>query len=391
MRNLSIFFLSHLLLLSIVGKGQTTYPLWNGIQSGEYNVGFKVIEYLDDSRKMNSPEDDIDNKNPNRFFPIQIAIWYPTSKKWSIDSSLKFKDYFDLTAQKNDFKKLSEEQRNNSMEIIFNFAEYGAKRALNSDEKKQLEREATAALLNPPSINQKFPVILAGHDGGVWKMSTLSEYLASHGYIVISTGPISETFRILREDPQIALNRRIRTFEIVRGMLDEFEFIDDKRIGLLGLNFDGMSTILYQMKNQQADVVVNIDGWDGKNNGYEYVTESIYYKPEKFHTSFLEFQQHEYPENNSLRLTTQILDSLSNSNRFSVIIQDFGHAYLTGNLIGLPNSSENIKVKHDLWYTLIKEFFDIHLKHDENEYSSFWQKVNDNDLLFKKQQKRKEK
>lgn len=389
MRYLSIKYLLFLILQGTFCYGQNNYPLWKGINAGNYNVGFKVVEFMDDSRTVNSKYDDAGKINPSRFHPIQISIWYPTDEKWESDISLRFKDYFYRTQQKNDFSALSVEEQNQAMDILFNFAKYGLKREINEIEQSVLGNTATAAILNAQPIKQEFPVILAGHDGGVWKMSTLSEYLASHGYVVISTGPLSETSRMFRDDPHIALNRRIRTFEVVRGMLDELEFVDANRIGLLGLNSDGMSTLLYQMKNQEADAVINIDGWDGKNNGNNYVTESIYYKPGNIRVPFLEFQQHEDPPNESLQLNTSIFDSLVNSDRFTLIIQDFGHAYLTGNLIVLPDLPENDIEKHELLYSSIKGFLDTHLKNGKDNFNFFWESLDSTTLLFKKQHKQK--
>ena len=371
------------LLLTLNALGQAEYPLWKGIKPGNHNVGFKIIEFEDYSRTIASNSDKSNNTEPGQFFPIQISIWYPTEEKWDRNGSLKFKDYFYATAKKNTFQKLSGEQREEAMDIFFNFAKYGLGREFSREEKEHIGNAPTAAIRNAKPMNQKFPVLLAGHDGGVWKISTLSEYLASHGYVVVSTGLLSQTSRMFRNNPQIAINRRIRTFEIVRAMLNQFEFMDENQIGLLGLNADGISTLLYQMKNMEAKAIANIDGWDGKNNGSEYINSSIYFNPTNINVPFLEFHQHEQPANESLQLNTSVFDSLTGIDRFSFVLQDFGHAYLTGNLVVVPDLPKKIVQQHEFWYSSIKAFFDAYLKKDENMYENLWNSKSSEPLLLK--------
>ncbi len=268
------------------------------------------------------------------------------------------------------------------MDIFFSYAKYGLSIEFTADEKQEIGSKPTAAMANVREAPGPFPALLAGHDGGVWKMSTLCEYLASHGYAVISTGPLSGSNRLFRQNTQQVINRRIRTFEIVRGMLDDFPNIDQSQIGLLGLNSDGISTLLYQMKNLTADAMVSIDGWEGKNNGYSYSSSSVYYEPANLKIPRMEFQQHESPENESLYVNSTIFDSLTNIDRFSFILNEFGHAYLTGNLFVLPQLDETINQKHYFWYESVKSFFDAYLKDDEDALIELRNSRNKNDSFF---------
>lgn len=169
----------------------TSYPLWNDIESGEYSVGFKVINHWDKSRNRFSKYEKSGELNKARFFPVQISIWYPSVEPWDSAKVIPFKKYFYLTEQKNDFKPPSQERREKTLDILFNFATLGAGLELSKEQLLDIGNTATAAMQDVDAVNKKFPVIIAGHDGGVWKGTTLSEYLASHGYVVISTGPLS--------------------------------------------------------------------------------------------------------------------------------------------------------------------------------------------------------
>ena len=371
--------ISALFLASFISA--QSYPLWKNLNPGPYQVGFKTVDYHDKSRSI--PE----GIGENRFFPIQISIWYPTHEKGTKDRAISFEHYFLKTAQKNDFKELTEEQRTQAMDIFFNYAKYGLSLELTTDERQNICSSPTAAIPHAIEAPGPFPVLLTGHDGGVWKMSTLCEYLASHGYVIISTGPLSGSNQLFRDKTQEVVNRRIRTFEIIRGMLDQFPNVDQSNIGLIGLNADGISTLLYQMKNQTASAIVSIDGWEGKKNGYGYSTSSVYYDLDKIQIPRLEFQQHENPENESLHVNTTLFDSLTHIDRFSFIMKDFGHAYLTGNQFVLPQLDKKALRQHYFWYESIKNFFDAYLKDDEDALAELWNRRNKNDDFFVRNQR----
>ncbi len=353
---LGLFIMSSLSASEFRAQNNDTYPLWNGLEAGSHQVGFKVINYWDESRNRTN------GTGSERFFPIQISVWYPTNISWSTEKAMPFNEYFYLTEQKNDFKALSAEQKDKAMDIFFNFTNYGAKIELTKEDLAEIGNTATAVMRDAKPIKEQFPVIIAGHDGGVWKGTTLNEFLASHGYVVISTGLLSETSSMLSNNPQRALQRRIRTFEVVREMLDDFEFIDNSKIGLLGINADGMAAMLYQMKNAEADVLINIDGWDGKNNGYNYVSSSPYFDTQSFTIPFMEFHQHEETDREPLLLNQTIFQALNTEQKFSYVITDFGHADLTGNTIAVPGLSAKIVERYDFMFNSILGFYNQYLK-----------------------------
>jgi len=362
-------------------QNSSSYPLWNGIEAGPHPVGFQVINYQDESR---TPSDTTSDVN---FFPIQISIWYPADYKWSAEKAMPFKEYFYLTEQKNDFKTLTAEQKEKAMDIFSGFTKFGAKIELSKEQLINIGNTPTAAVKNTEPVKEQFPVIIAGHDGGVWKGTTLNEFLASHGYVVISTGLLSETSRMISRNPQQALQRRIRTFEIFQEKMTDFTFVDDSKTGLLGINADGMTVLLYQMETGVADAVVSIDGWEGKNNGYQYVTENKNYDPEEFRVPFMEFQQHEETDREPLQLNTGIMENLDYSNRFSYVITDFGHAFLTGNTIAVPDLERSVVERYRFMFNSIREFYDGYVKGDIEALNNLLKEKIDGNFLFERNKK----
>ncbi len=210
---ISILILFFLILTPVPASSQsvTSYPLWNDIESGEYSVGFKVINHWDKSRNRFPKNNSSEELNKDRFFPVQISIWYPSVEPWDSVKALPFTEYFYLTEQKNDFNPPSHGRREKALDIFFNFATLGAGLDITKEQLSEIGSTATSVMLDAEAAHGRFPVIIAGHDGGVWKGTTLNEYLASHGYVVISTGNSMHY-----ENPQAALQRRIRPFELVK-------------------------------------------------------------------------------------------------------------------------------------------------------------------------------
>ncbi len=355
-------FLCMLTLAPAAAQQNASYPLWNGIESGAYPVGFKVINHWDTGRNRFPKYDETGILNEERFLPVQISIWYPSDEPWDPARAMPFETYFHLTEQKNDFESLSPERKERAMDIFFGFATRGAGLELTEEQLSTIAKTATAATQDVDASNGPFPVIITGHDGGVWKAAALGEYLASHGYVVISTGPISQTSSLISGKPQVALQRRIQTFERVREMTAQFDFMDASKIGLLAVNSDGMPALLYQMKNGEANALVSIDGWEGKNNGYGYVSASPYFDTDAFRTPYLEFQQHEQTGRESLQLNHAVFEAIGSPSKQSFVLTDFGHAYLTGNLVAVPDLDERVTGKFRFMFGSILAFYNHYLK-----------------------------
>ncbi len=346
---------------------QSTYPLWKGLTPGPYQVGFTTTSYWRHA-SLSPGEDEKEREGDaedSPTLPVQVSIWYPSQADWSQEKALAFVHYFYLTEQKNDLKPLSEERKAGAMDIFKNFSRYGLKRELTPETIEEIRNSPTAAMPGALPADGPFPVLLAGHDGGIWKMSTLCEYLASHGYVIISTGPVSPTYQLLRSDPGKAIRRRMEVYSRLEEVVDTMSFANPDHTGLLGLNFDGLTSLMYQMETGRAGAVASIDGWEGKNNGVAMIR--AHFDFPSFSVPYLEIQQDESPENESLMLNNSVFDSLDSKDAYSLVIRDIGHSYLTGNLVVLPGLPRDIDQKNLFWYNAVRLFFDAHLTGDKEK------------------------
>jgi pimeloyl-ACP methyl ester carboxylesterase len=161
--------------------------LWGRLQPGKYYAGYYDTVVF----KNDEPYQYGDHRSGKPFF---IGIWIPIDQRQR-SSRLKFSDYFDYNPKPGS-KMLIDSMT--SIEKSFLIGEICSNRALLSvmpfgkGEKalyeKILNTETNAYRLNSiPS--KKFPVVIYHHGAGSIPQdnTVMFEYLASHGYVVISS------------------------------------------------------------------------------------------------------------------------------------------------------------------------------------------------------------
>jgi hypothetical protein len=154
-------------------------PLLQGnLNSGPHLVGFQSFISLDESRRYGG-----------KARPILFDIWYPASETDS--ATMHYERYLqvpDVEIHPWFRKRLQDFIRAVVIDDLFHKRE----RSLNKDERsafKMLLSTSTGAHLNAPPLPGPFPVVLyhSGAGGSFEENSILFEYLAGHGYVVVSS------------------------------------------------------------------------------------------------------------------------------------------------------------------------------------------------------------
>jgi Chlorophyllase len=182
-----------LFICSELVNAQSMPEYWSGLQPGKFSVGFKSLCVFDTSRKY----DLLKNKNLGR--PVLINIWYP-AKKSNDTTVLKVKDYFDFPSDENTqvfFLKLKEFQLDYSKlystDQNIRKKDFDGDSSLLENTRNQIfEHYLSAKTLshrNAVASDGKYPFIIYHHGigGTMDENNLLLEYLASNGYIVISS------------------------------------------------------------------------------------------------------------------------------------------------------------------------------------------------------------
>lgn len=145
-----------------------------GLSNGKYRVGLRYYTTSDSTRTY-SRINDYNNQKIAR--PIPISIWYPSSQNIASKEQLKVLDYFEIIKEEEEWEYLPNEQ-------ILNWFYY-----VNTPENKVHLLEKTTAYYKLEFGFEKFPVIVyaPSYQASSIENFALCEYLASHGYIVISS------------------------------------------------------------------------------------------------------------------------------------------------------------------------------------------------------------
>jgi len=183
MKNLIIVLL--LLLISCVLNAQPS-KYWGQLTQGDYKVGYQDTIIFNPSH----PYELNDYKGHKPYF---VNMWFPLTNKTG--NRIKYREY--LT-----FDSISEIQSliDSIQSVQYNaFISWGVTYDLNkwenasfSQEKQYLAKEMLEQKLNVFKTNQfpeiQFPTIIYHHgNGGIsFENSVLFEFLASHGYVIIS-------------------------------------------------------------------------------------------------------------------------------------------------------------------------------------------------------------
>lgn len=344
-----------------VGAFAQPYPQWADLPAGPHAVGFQVFNQYDYGRHF-QPKQDFEGKPSleKTALPIQISMWYPAQANKL--KKMLFAEYLYLDEQKNSFSPLSEAEKKEVGNGIKFLAKFGLELELNEQHIQKILQSPSAAALNAPKQKGPFPVIIVGVDGGPGTHNVLCEYLASLGYVVLLTPSVTHTGTWQAKQPQLALAERIGNLEYLLAFLRSQALADPQRIGVLGSNFDGMSALLFQMKNMQADAVASLDGWEGKAGTQESLFQSPFFDANKMRVPYLTFLQDEKNPPPYLQLSETVLDTLRYAERHYYVLQGMNHACLIGNLGIVPDLPAEKRQAYRFLYTRIGQFFNAYVK-----------------------------
>jgi tetratricopeptide (TPR) repeat protein len=263
-------------------------PLWNELEAGAYSVGFQVIYKYDYSRtwKQKSGIDRQSGFGTNAR-PVRISVWYP-AQKLSVPQKVFYRDYVFYKTANEDFKqadKLLEERDVSSLRHIL----------INSEQVfNQLMTTQMAASFNAAHAKGNFPLVV--YSSGLNDISSsnvvLCEYLASHGYVVVTVPQLATSSEIvnLGINP-IDLETQTRDLEFALGAMHNFPNVDRNKLAVAGHSMGGVAALILQMRNTEVDAVIGLDASYGAKSLTHTLTQSPYYQSEKMQIPFLDMRR----------------------------------------------------------------------------------------------------
>lgn len=346
-------FLSAILLCSYLLFAQDN--IWDKLDKGNYNVGFKVLSLYDSTRTIN------DGKSIR---PVQVSIWYPAQVLNNSQAS-SYKDYFLWSAEELNFS-ISDSLKEKSIEEYKNLL-----LQTGIDEKAFSEWFNTQMLAdkNAIPIPQKFPLVVVaqGNYQSAHHQAFLCEFLASYGYVVVTTPSQTRISGQMTDNSQSveSAEEQVKDLEFAINSLRSFDNIDFNNIGLIGHSFGGRSILLLQMKNENVKCLVSLDGGLGLNTAIEDIMKSPEFDVKKMNVPLL----HVYEDDEEfVKPDFTLINSFNNSERFLIKIDDMHHFYFTsigfvsGTIAGFSPSSEKLADKYRIICDFTRNFLNAVFK-----------------------------
>jgi tetratricopeptide (TPR) repeat protein len=335
---------------------------------GPYSAGFKSFYKYDKTRSFSI---DVNRKTfedgQTIFRPMQICVWYPTLD--NTGSKMKYEDYFLLTLSEIGKIKLTQELKKIAIERYIN--EEGVDRDI-------LNMELNAPMMaisdaNPYDI-KKFPVIVYGPSLGstAFENALLFEFLASHGYIVVSSpsmGPVNREMPVTRE----SLETQARDMEFLLGFMDTFPNADINKIIVAGFSYGGLSNVFMAARNKSVDAWIGLD--PSIHEIYQYFEESAYNDYSNFSLPMLFVNSLGYKDN------LPFYNKLIYSDAYIVDLPELQHTDLASQFIKLYGSDSTKVEGYNTMANYILGFLDGVFKKNY-EYDKMTSIVfNENDII----------
>ncbi|MEO8623971.1 MAG: hypothetical protein ABI625_23030, partial [bacterium] len=178
--------------LCVVSSAKAQTPLlWGSLKTGPHAVGFRLQYKLDHSREYD-PEFVTDTTlfPAHRPRPILIGLWYPAQKTNA--TRMTYRQYLDISPGPGPLASFASRLAPAMRAAVGQETTGHEPNAMTPEESKAFEQllaTKTFAVNKAPAASGKFPVLLyhTGAGGTYEDNSALFEYLASHGYIVVSS------------------------------------------------------------------------------------------------------------------------------------------------------------------------------------------------------------
>lgn len=255
-------FLLRLGLLSLLSLGlgpvlRAAPPVWGGMESGPYVVGYRTLLLRDRSRPAVPLPGVADSPATGRL--VTVHLWYP-AQPGAQSAPMTIGNYVDLLAHNVDARPLDDARRQTARTRFFDSAVgLGGDRAAVTAAFPHLLALGTAAEENAAAAPGKFPLVLFPEFQAAAGNCALAEYLASHGYVVATTG-----MRGLREETWTVSLANFETLvtdvQFMLGAMADIPAADLSQVATIGVGISANAGLALQMRDSRVTVHISLDG-----------------------------------------------------------------------------------------------------------------------------------
>lgn len=236
------------LLIAAAGPAHAVSDFTASLPPGQFDVGLRVIHQYDYSRVYKPAIDYVSGKPPQgeRARPVQTLLWYPAKAG---GKPVTYRDYMATTATAQEFGRPA-----SSADGLIKAM--GRTPATQSEVARTMQARSEA-----PARDGKFPVIVyaPSFTAHAAENVDLCEYLASQGYIVLSSPSFGARSSSMTDDLE-GLEAQAGDIAFLIAFARSMPQADLERIGVVGFSWGGLANMLASAKDDRIKAVASLDG-----------------------------------------------------------------------------------------------------------------------------------
>ncbi len=257
-RNLLVSALAIAILASCASAppaGKAAPPIWAGLAPGEFAVGFN-------SWMLRAQAADFKFAAPH---PIQISVWYPAEPR---GTAMRYRDYLLLSLSEKTAEEPTDAQKKAGLD---EFTKFLTAAGLSAKSRHTLIEAPMYAHRDAPSLaSRRFPmvVIVQGNGQASAAQAVLAEYLASHGYVVVTTPSITRLTTPLENIEQIGAKAVEQAEDVDRAAsaIGDWPNAVNIPVSVIGHSFGARGALIYAM-HHPTNALISLDGGIGTASG----------------------------------------------------------------------------------------------------------------------------
>lgn len=294
---------------------------------------------------------------------VRLVIWYPAA---SGGTAMTYGDYIEALAQTYDYRRVTVERRRDAIEaFIARAAGLGGDTAALRSALPVLRRTPVAARQNAAVARGRFPLVLFPEWRPPASNSILAEYLASHGFVVVSTA-LSGTYD---GDVEYFAVRGIESLTadlaFALSAVDTIPYVDTRNAATIGVGIAATTALALQLRSPSVRAVVSLEGGITTEGEQRLLLRSPYFDVARIRAPILAITA-PHPSVDAARL-----DLYRYSSRLIVHFPSMGEFWfldygmlesMVPRIIGVPPG--NTVLGFEWAARFVERFLSRHLKHD---------------------------
>lgn len=249
-------------------------------EPGQHGVGLRIVQQYDFSRTY-KPKIDMLSGQPSsgeRARPLQTLIWYPAAKG---GAPVHYIDYFRTIATEEVFERPAAE-----IDKIAAARMATGTAGMSPAEVRREETRTMWAVRDAKPAAGKFPVVIyaPSFSASAHENVDVCEYLASQGYVVISTAAIGPHGRSMTEDLE-GVEAQVGDIEFLVAYAQSLPQADAAHIAVIGYSWGGLANVLAAARDNRISALVSLDG--SVRYFPELVRSAKYVSPERLTAPYL--------------------------------------------------------------------------------------------------------